>query len=285
MVPSAGSAPRVVSWERSSSGRLRAVLAHLGAGFFVAVVLAVFALVVSLASDAVTDGGSADFLVVLLTLLFVGGPFSLLYLVAARGAGDLRDLLPYDPGLRPKYVLLAAPFSAALFVGVFSLPYGALLFVLCAVLLQAVVSARDAAGELSVDDGSVRVLSGPKPRSHDVRKLRSHASWTVGSTRVVRLRYAGSLSFSRPSLLFVPESEFPAVESALSEIASRDYGLDPSETSRAAKAALAAFGLLFFALAGVVAFAVDGSEATLMVGPAAIVGMFGVVFWAAAWAA
>lgn len=284
MASSPDSSPRVVSWDRSSSGRLRAVIRHLGAGFFAAAVVAIAALVVVLTAEVVTGGDSVDFLVVLVTLLFVGGPFSLLYLFVANAEGDLRDLFPVT-GLRPRYVLLAMPFSAAIFVGAASLPYGVAVLVFGTIVARLVVSARQSAGELSVEDGSVRILSGVKPRSHDVRTLRDYRSLSVGRTRVVRLRYAGSLSLSLPFLLFVPERDYPAVEAALSEIAARDYGLDPTETPRAARAALAAFGVLFFALAGVVAFATGGDEAILMTGPAAIVASFGVLFFVAAWAA
>ncbi|SFH02629.1 hypothetical protein SAMN04488063_3612 [Halopelagius inordinatus] len=284
MATSPDSPPRVVSWERSSSGRLRVVLKHLVAGFFAAAVVAVAALVAVLAVEVVTGDDSVEFLVVLVTLLFVGGPFSLLYLLAANAEGGLRDLFP-SPGLRARYVLLAMPFSAAIFVGAASLPYGVAVLVFGAIVAQLVVAARQSAGELSVEDGSVRILSGVKPRSHDVRKLRDYRSLSVGRTRVVHLRYAGSLSLSPPFLLFVPERDYPAVEAALSEIAARDYGLDPSETSRAARAALAAFGALFLALAGVVGFATGGEEAILMTGPAAIVASFGVLFFVAAWAA
>ncbi|RDI72021.1 hypothetical protein [Halopelagius longus] len=288
MVPSttepADAAVPTVSWERSSSGRLRDALVHLGAGFFVGILVVAVVAVAFLAFSAATDGAS-DLLVVAVTLLLVGGPFSLLYLVTAHGAGDLRTLFPYVPDLRPTYVLLAAPFSIALLVGVLSLPYGKFLFVGVVIALQTAVAVRNATGELDVEDGTLRILTGPKPRSRDVRTLRSHRSWRVGSTHVVRLRYAGSPSFSRAPVLVVPESEFPAVDEALSEIESRDYGPDPSETSRAAKAALVAFALLFFGLVGLVAaVAGGGDEAPVMTSSVAIVGAFGVLFLVAAWA-
>lgn len=284
MVPSTGSSRSVVAWERSAPTRLRTAVRHVVAGFFAAVLLFVVALLGTVTYGSLT-GGSADFLVVFATLLLVGGPFSLLYLLAAHGGGDVRDLLPYDPGLRPRYLLLATPFCAAALVAAASTP--AAFFAIFVGLFAAwvVAVARESAGDVSVEGGSLRVLSGAKPRSYDVRKLRSHRSLTVGATRAVRLRYAGPPSFSRPSLLFVPESEFPAVEGALSEIESRGYGLNPSETSRATKAVLVAFGLLFFGLAGLVAAVANGwNEAPLVVSSVAIVGMFGVVFWALAWA-
>ncbi|MFC6823880.1 hypothetical protein [Halopelagius fulvigenes] len=289
MVPPTGEragppSPSVVSWERPSPTRLRTAVRHAVAGFFAAVLLFVFVLLGIVAYGSLT-GESPDSLVVLVTLLLVGGPFSLLYLVTAHGGGDLSDLLPYDLNLRPRYLLLSTPFCAGVLATATRVPvvFPALFVGLFVAWVVAV--ARESAGDVSVEEGSLRVLSGPKPRPYDVRTLRAHESWSLGSMRVVRLRYAGSMSLSRPSFVFVPESDFPAVEGALSEIESRDYGLDPSETSRAAKAALVAFGLLFFGLAGTVALlASRRGDAELAASSVAILGMFGVVFWVLAWA-
>lgn len=280
----AGPSPNVVSWERAAPTRLRTAVRHVVAGFFAAVLLLAFLLLGTVAYGSLT-GGFPDSLVVLVTLLLVGGPFSLLYLVTAHGGGDLRDLLPYDPGLRPRYLLLSTPLCAAAVVALARAPALLLAVPIGLFVAWVVAVARESAGELAVEDGSLHVLSGPKPRSYDVRTLREHASRAVGSTRVVRLRYAGSASLSRPSFVFVPESAFPAVEDALSEIESRDYGLDPSEPSRAATAALVAFGLLFFGLAAMVALlASRRGDALLAASSVSILGMFGVVFLVAAWA-
>lgn len=289
MVPSAAESADcppsgTVSWERSGDTRLRIAVRHVVAGFFAAVLLFIFALLATVAYGAVT-GGSVDLFVVVVTLFLVGGPFSLLYLLAAHGGGDLSDLLPYAPRLRLRYLLLATPLCAGILVLVARAPAGWPALLAGLFLAWVVAVARESAGDVSVEDGEIRIRSAAKPRTRDVRTLRAHRSWAVGSMRVVRLRYAGSASLSRPSFVVVPESDYPAVDAALSEIEARDYGLDPSETSRAARGALVAFGLLFLSLAGGVAVLANRrGDPGLAVSSVAILGTFGVVFFVAAWA-
>jgi hypothetical protein len=257
---------------------------HAVAGVFAAVGLFFLFVLAVLVREAVADGAT-DGLLLIAVMLLVGGPLSIVYLLVANARGDLRDLLPYELRLKPRYVLAATPFGLAVLVAFGTFPPSALVVLVGFVTAWAAARARESAGEVSVEDGRLGVLSGSDERSYDVRKLRAHRSVAVGRTRVVRLRYAGSLSFSRPSLVLVPATDFPAVDRALSEIESRDYGLDARDTPRAAKAALVAFGLLFFGVAAFFVLAVDGREASLLISVVGILGALGAVFFAAAWAA
>jgi hypothetical protein len=73
----------VVRWEGTATPSLRLAVAHLGAGVAVALGVAVLGLLAAVAYASLV-GGRTDVPVLLGTLLFVGGPFSLLSLLAVR---------------------------------------------------------------------------------------------------------------------------------------------------------------------------------------------------------
>ncbi|MDS0300002.1 hypothetical protein NDI76_14740 [Halogeometricum sp. S1BR25-6] len=274
----------VVRWEGEADPRLRTAFRHLVTGAFVVVGVALVALVglTAYRSLAAGDGSAAVLLAV--SLLF-GGPFALFYLVAVRERVSFSGMLPYELNLNPWYVLCSVPAALLLLFTVGLFPPLAYVYLLGAPLVWSAVAARDSAGEIDAEAGTIRRDYGTAtvadfgPR--DVRQLRAHSAWRLGDYRLVRLRYDGSVVLSRPTLLLVPETDYPAVDSALSEIESRDYDVEARETSRAAKAFLVGFGLLFVALAAGLATAAGETPRALM--PAALIACFGLLFVALAW--
>lgn len=274
-----------VRWRGDADDRPRTAFRHVVASVFALLGLGVLAMFALVAGRAVTEGVT-DAFVVLVVMLVVGGPFSLFYLVAIREEASLSELLPYDLDLNPRYVLLALPVGVALLAAWVRFPPVAVVYLVAGPLLWGFLAARDSTGELDVeagtltyDDGTV-ATDGPKAR--DVRTLRSHASWRVGGYRLVRLRYAGSLSLSKPSVVVVPDADYPAVDAALSAVERRAYDVDVTETSPVAKAVLAGFGLLFVALAAGIAAAAGGTDSRALM-PALLLGCFGVGFAVLAW--
>lgn len=274
---------RVVRWRGETDGRLRAAFRHVVASVFVLVGLGLLAAVGLFAVAAVTEGVT-DTVVLLVVLTLVGGPFSLLYLVAVRREASLSAFLPYELNLNPRYVLLALPVGAAVLASWVWFPPVAYVYLLSAPLLWGFVAARDSSGELDAEAGTLTYDDGTaatEAKTRDVRTLRAHAAWRVGGYRVVRLRYGGSLSFSKPSFVVVPAADYPAVDSALSTVERTDYGVDVSGTSSLAKAVLAGFGLLFVGVAvGLVALEGGGDGVPVI---AALVAPFGLLFVALAW--
>jgi hypothetical protein len=283
--PTPDGSPAVVRWEGLSSTRLRTALRHLVAGLVVTVGLAVAALLGLVAYGSVT-GGRPAVLVLLVTMLLVGGPFSLLYLVAVRREIDVGEFLPVE-GLRPRYVLLAAPFGVVVLgLGTqFPLLFFALLLGLP--LLYGFAAAREADGAVDVETGELVSEGGStaSPGPKDVRTLRSHSLLRLGDVCLVRLRYRGPTSLQRPSLLVVPAAAAPRVDAALSAVETRDYGVEASGASRAARAVLAGFGLLFVGVAGgVFALGFDASSNPGAVLYAAVLmAFFGGLFFVVAW--
>lgn len=287
MVPATdGSAPdsAVVRWQGEADPRLRTAFRHLVAGAFVSVGVAVFALVGLVASRSLA-GGDADAAVLLVVSLLFGGPFALFYLVSVRRQVSLSEVLPYELNLNPWYVLCSVPAALVLLWTVALFPPLGLVYLLGAPLVWAAVAARDSAGEIDVEAGTIRrddgtaatANAGPK----DVRRLRAHASRRVGDSHLVRLRYRGSAVLSRPTLLLVPEADYPRVDSALSAVESRDYGVEARRTSRGAKAFLVGFGLLFVGVAAGLAAMAGETPRALM--PALLMACFGLLFVALAW--
>ncbi|MDS0293895.1 hypothetical protein [Halogeometricum luteum] len=276
----------VVRWEGEADPRLRTAFRHLVAGVFLAVGVALLALIglTTYRSLAVGDGSAAVLLAV--SLLF-GGPFALFYLVAVRKRVSFSGMLPYELNLNPWYVLCSVPAALFLLFTVGLFPPLAYVYLLGAPLVWSAIAARDSAGEIDVETGTIRRDYGTAsvadfgPR--DVRRLRAHSSRGLGGYRLVRLRYDGPMVLSRPTLLLVPADDYPAVELALSDVESRDYGVEGRETSRAAKTFLVGFGLLFVAVAAGLVTAAGEAPRALM--PAVLIASFGLLFVALAWLA
>jgi hypothetical protein len=275
----------VVRWQGESHGRLRTAFRHVVAATFLTVGVALLAAVALVVAVGVVEGAT-DSLVLLVVMLLVGGPFSLVYLVAIRREASLSDLLPYELNLTPRYVLAGVPVAVALLATVAWFPpllYG---YLLAMPFVWGAIAARDSGGELDAEAGTLTLDTGTAASAYDgpvdVRTLRSHAAWRVGGYRLVRLKYAASLAFSKPKLLLVPAADYPAVDAALSAVERRDYGVEVSEVSTGAKAFLAGFGLLFLAVAaGLVVFLGDADSRVLI--PAVAMGAFGGLFVLLAW--
>jgi hypothetical protein len=282
--PDADTDDAVVRWQGESDGRLRTAVRHVVAATFLTVGVALLA-GVALVVVAGLLAGATDSVVLLVVMLLVGGPFSLVYLVAIRRQASLSDLLPYELDLTPRYVLAGVPVAVALLATVAWFPpllYG---YLLAAPVVWGAVAARDSGGELDVAAGTVTLDDGTaasQTRTRELHALRSHAAWRVGGYCLVRLRYRGSPALSNPRLLVVPAADYAAVDAALSAVERRDYGVEVSEVSTAAKAFLAGFGLLFVAVAtGLVAFLGDSDPRVLI--PAVVMTSFGGLFVLLAW--
>lgn len=274
----------VVRWQGEADPRLRTALRHV-----VASALVTFGAIVGFAllyfGYLTLAGGAAETFAVFLVAVLFGGPFALLYLVALREELSLSEMLPYELNLNPWYVLLATPVALLLIYGFVRFPPLGFVYMVAGPLLWGLVAAREGsgaidvgAGTLTVDDGTAATADrGPR----DVRQLRAHASLGLGDYRLVRLRYDGSAVLSRPSLILVPEADYPCIAAALSAVESRDYGVEVRETSRGAKAFLVGFGLLFVAVAAGLVVATDGLSRALM--PALLMACFGLLFVVLAW--
>jgi hypothetical protein len=276
----------VVRWEGEADPRLRTAFRHLVAGVFLTVGVALLALV-GLTVYWSLAAGDGDAAVLLAASLLFGGPFALFYLVAVRKRVSFSGMLPYELNLNPRYVLCSVPPALLVLLSVGLFPPLAYVYLLGAPLAWSAVAARDSAGEIDAEAGTIRRDYGTATTAdfgpRDVRRLRAHSAWRLGGYRLVRLRYDGPVVLSRPTLLLVPEADYSAVDAALSEIESRDYGVEVRETSRGAKAFLVGFGLLFVALAAGLG-AVSGATPRALL-PAVLVASFGLLFVALAWLA
>ncbi|ELZ33974.1 hypothetical protein C474_03405 [Halogeometricum pallidum JCM 14848] len=276
----------VVRWRGEADSRLRTALRHVVASAFLT-----FGAIVGFAllyfGYLTLTGAAAETFVVFLVAVLFGGPFALLYLVALREELSPSELLPYELNLYPRYVLLATPVALLLIYGFVRFPPLGFAYLVAGPFLWGLLAAREAAGAIDVDAGTLTVDDGTAATAdrgpRDVRQLRAHASLGLGGYRLVRLRYDGSAVLSRPPLLLVPDGDYSAVDAALSEIESRDYGVKVRRTSRGAKAFLVGFGLLFVAVAAGLVVATDGLSRALM--PALLMACFGLLFVALAWLA
>ncbi|SFR69900.1 hypothetical protein [Halogeometricum limi] len=274
----------VVRWRGETTGRLRAAFRHVVAGTFALVGLCVLALLALVVVSSATGGAPVDQLVIVAVGLLFGGPFALLYLVALRDRISLAEFLPYELDLNPWYVLLGMPVGALLLLSWVLFPPVGFVYLLGAPFVWGAIAARDSGGELDVEAGTLtRDYGGAEAVGPaDVRQLRSHSSWRVGRYRLVRLRYRGTAILSRPTLLVVPVEDYGRIDSALSAVETRDYGVEVTETSPVAKAFLAGFGLLFVAVAAGLFLSVGDSDPRVAV-PALLMASFGVLFVGLAW--
>lgn len=276
--------PAVVRWQGEADPRLRTAFRHLVAGAFVTFGSIVAFALLYFGYLTLASGDGETSLVFLLALLF-GGPFSLFYLVAIRGELSLSEIPPYELNLNPRYVLLATPVALLFVYGFVRFPSVGVVYLVAGPLLWGLVAARDSAGEIAIEAGTLTLDDGTAATANagpkDVRQLRAHASLRLGDYRLVRLRYHGSAVLSRPTLLLVPEADYPRVDSALSAVESRDYGVEARRTSRGAKAFLVGFGLLFVGVAAGLVTVVDGTPRVLM--PALLIACFGLLFVVLAW--
>jgi hypothetical protein len=258
-------------------------------GLFGGVALCALALLAFVAVSTLAGGGDADALVLFATLLLVGGPFSLLYLwVAAGVAGTdrLREMLfdaypaAGDFSLRRALVasvVTAVGLVAALRVAAPLVPA----YLVALVLGRMVVAARHSAGELDPEAGAL-VLERSRRHEFDVAGLSSVRHGRIGDYVVCWLGYdVGGLR--NPHLLVVPADDFPAVETALDRLTAAET--DATSTSRAARGALVALGLLFLGVAAAVALLARGEGAAPVVAYGVLVlGGLGAFLVALAWA-
>ena len=279
-----------VAWHADPDPRPQTLLRYAGVGLFGGVALCALALLAFVTVSTLAGGGDADALVLFATLLLVGGPFSLLYLwVAAGVAGTdrLREILfdaypaAGDFSLRRALVasvVTAVGLVAALRVAAPLVPA----YLVALVLGRMVVAARHSVGELDPETGTL-VLERSRRHEFDVAGLSSVRHRRIGDYVVCWLGYdTGGLR--NPHLLVVPADAFPAVETALDRLAAAET--DATSTSRAARGALVALGLLFLGVAAAVALLARGEAAAPAVAYGVLVlGGLGALLVALAWAA
>jgi len=282
-----GAATEAVAWRADPDPRPRTLLRYAGVGLFGGVALTVLALLAFVAVSTLAGGGDADALVLVATLLLVGGPFSFLYLwIAADVAGTdrlrevLLDAYPAAGDFSVRRALVASVLSAVGLVAALRV-HGLLVlaYLVALVLGRTVVALRHSAGELDPETGTL-VLDGQRRREFDVTGLSSVRSRRIGDSVVCWLGYdAGGLR--NPHLVAVPAGDFPAVGAALDRLAAAET--DASPPSAAARGAIVALGVLFLGVAAVLARG-EGAAPVVAYGVLALGGL-GVFVVALAWRA
>ena len=277
-----------VSWVARpdrDTDRVRLTVWHLGAGAAGSFGLGMFALLVLLAVQSLL-GPNRELFVVVVTLVVVGGPASLLYVLLAADQATARDrerFLPSTEWVRLRYLPVAllggVGFGVALAVHPAMIYVYPLLFVAAA----AVVKSRYSVGRLDPSTARLRLVTGSEAvakelereqtgdspkldtgRQHvqcyDLAPLRRAYRVDVGDYAVFGLRYRRRGWWGRPPVLVVPASTADRVETALDAVV-RTSEWEPSDgMDRSVRIALGGLGLFFLVAAGALAVVATGGR-------------------------
>ena len=275
------------SWGPIRFPRVRSVAAGSVLVVAISVVAVVGIVAVGLGADLLAGGSLPSSTLLLVALLFIGGPFSLLYWVIAYDEStsserqSLREAfgqsLPEWSSFRPLWIGCGAVLTVGLSWLATGSPFGALAaapFILgvCVVLL----SGGGGGATFSVDpeEAVVRLRYREANRTFD-RPLR----WSVGFRRVDLLGLTllvfsnrGKRWYSGIHLLPVPTEQAPAVEATLRELVD---GQSPPRIDRDERiiiggigASMLAVGPLLYLLSG------EGAVLLLVAGPSTLVAHF-----------
>lgn len=288
---------RIVSWVARpdrESDRLRLAVYHLGAGVAGTFVCCFVALLVLLALRSLL-GPDPDLFVLVVTLMLVGGPGSLLYLLLAAEVGSERErerFLSRVRWIRPRYLLLALPGGVVGLALVAVQPALLVAFPFAFVAVAAAVEGRYSVGRLDPTTATLRIVTGAdavadyaddparldgedeRPvRTDDLSPLRRVHRYPVGNYSVFVARYRRRGWWGRPRLLVVPTEAAGRVEGALNDVV-RTSEWDPGDgMAQSVRIALGGLGLFFLGAAGgLTVLAGAGSEAvrSLAVFPAGL---------------
>lgn len=288
---------RVVSWVARpdrESDRLRLAVYHLGAGVAGTFVCCLVALLGLLALRSLL-GPDTGLFVLVVTLVFVGGPASLVYLLLASELGSERERERFRSSvgwIRPRYLLLTLPGGVVVLALVAVQPALLFAFPFAFVAAAAAVEGRYSVGRLDPTTATLRIVTGAdavsdyaddptrldgeddRPvRTYDLSPLRRVHRYRVGDYAVFVPRYRRRGLWGRPRLLVVPAGVADRIDGTLDAIV-RTSEWDPGDgMARPVRITLGGLGLVFLGAAGgLTALAGAGAEdvRSLVVFPAGL---------------
>lgn len=273
-------------------------LCGLGGGLVLLFVGGILFFGVGLVVASVQSGDYGTLALVVL-LALVGGPFSLLYLVAAFADSEKRPTLPLLELCRESVDLGRLAVAVALGVvaglALVSTGFGLLLLVLIVLpVLSVVVGVHSSDGELDAGRGTLRVRRrGSGDGTVNLNDLNGYRRFDVGDLVLFRFSYEeGYGGLTAPFGVGVPSEVASAVERAIEagvDASARDDpdgGIDASGANPLVRPLLVGFGLLFVGLALSLGFLGPESYVRNLLGllfPASLLCLFGVVFLLAAY--
>lgn len=273
-----------VSWGPIRLPRARSVAAGSVLVVVVFVVGLVGFLATSLGADLLAGGSVPSSTILLVVLLFVGGPFSLLYWLVAYDASTSSErqsiravfgpLLPEWSSFEPLWVGCGAVLTVGLWWSTTDTPFGTLVAALFMFGVGAAVVGGSGIYTLDPETAVVRLHNPQADRTFD-RPLQ----WSVGFRRVDRFGLTlfvfsnrGKRWYSGIHFLPVPTEQAPAVEATLRELVD---GQSPPRIGRDERLIIGGVGALMLAV-GPLLYLLTGEQTMLLLiaGPSTFVALF-----------
>lgn len=273
--PASQDAVSWVAFPDKNTDRVRLTVWHLGAGGAASVGVGLLALLVLLAVESLL-GPDRRLFVVIATLVVVGGPGSLLYILLAVDQGTARDrerFLPSVEWVRLRYLPVALLGGGGLWVGLAVHPAMIYVYPLVVIVAAAAVMARYSVGwvdpttatlqlatgtdtvedvleEQGVDDPPYLDPESQHGRRYDLAPLCRTYRYDVGGYAVFGLRYRRRGWWGRLPLLVVPISAADRVATALETVVQTSEWEPGDGMDGSVRIALGGLGLFFLAAAG-----------------------------------
>lgn len=286
---------RVVTWMAipdRDTDRFRLTVWHLAVGIPVIIGVLVLGLLAFVVADGLAGGNMRTILLVIV-LAFIGGPASLVYLLFGSELGSRREITKLTPSIgsfRLRYIPISLLGGGFLLLSSVIQPVLFIVYLIGFFACKVAINVRYTVGQINIETATLRQVTGPaaveytdenldtndvRVRAFDLAPLKSISHRRIGAYTVFAPRYQSRGRWGRPFLLVVPNDTTTEVETALDAVVRTSDWTPGDGLDRAVRIAVACLGIVFFGTAGGLAVIADNA-ASLVVYPAAIVGLFGV---------